>query len=117
MKKKIQSIGRKIWAVAFLFPLVALAQWTKPGSTNLPTGSVFNIIKNVMNWLLGILGFVAVIGFVISGIMFLISAGDEDRMQSAKRNMLYAIIGVVVVLSSFVIIQAIQYALEAKSMF
>jgi hypothetical protein len=90
-----------------------------PTDTGLPAppGGVAQIIRNLLTWLLGIVGVIAIIGFVISGIQYLTSTGDEDRMQSAKRNMLYAIIGVVVVLASFVIIQAIQYALEAKSMF
>ncbi|MFA4817688.1 MAG: pilin [Parcubacteria group bacterium] len=90
-----------------------------PTDTGLPDppGGIAKIIRNLLTWLLGIVGVIAIIGFVISGIQYLTSAGDEDRMQSAKRNMLYAIIGVVVVLSSFVVIQAIQYALEAKSMF
>ena len=90
-----------------------------PTGTGLPDprGGIARIIRNLLTWLLGIVGVIAIIGFVISGIQYLTSAGNEDQMQSAKRNMLYAIIGVVVVLSSFVIIQAIQYALEAKSMF
>lgn len=90
-----------------------------PTGTGLPDppGGIAKIIRNLLTWLLGIVGVIAIIGFVISGIQYLTSAGDEDRMKSAKRNMLYAIIGVIVVLSSFVIIQAIQYALEAKSMF
>lgn len=90
-----------------------------PDGTGLPNppGGVAQIIRNLLAWLLGIVGVIAIIGFVISGIQYLTSAGSEDQMQSAKRNMLYAIIGVVVVLSSYVIIQAIQYALEAKSMF
>lgn len=82
-----------------------------------PPGGIAKIIRNLLSWLLGIVGVIAIIGFVISGIQYLTSAGDEDRMKSAKRNMLYAIIGVVVTLSSFVVIQAIQYALEARSMF
>lgn len=82
-----------------------------------PPGGIAQIIRNLLTWLLGIVGVIAIIGFVISGIQYLTSAGDEDRMKSAKRNMLYAIIGVVVVLSSYVIIQAIQYALEARSVF
>ncbi len=90
-----------------------------PTGTGLPdpSGGIAQIVRNLLTWLLGIVGVIAIIGFVISGIQYLTSAGDEDRMKSAKRNMLYAIIGVVVVLSSYVIIQAIQYALEAKSMF
>jgi Na+-driven multidrug efflux pump len=88
-----------------------------PQGTGLSDKSVAQIIRNLLTWLLGIVGVIAIIGFVISGIQYLTSAGNEDQMQSAKRNLLYSIIGVVVVLASFVIIQAIQYALEAKSMF
>ena len=115
MKKKIQSVVRKVWAVTFLFPLVASAQFTKPGNTGLPTGTIFNIIKGIMNWLLGILGFVAVIGFVVSGIMFLIAAGDEDRQKTAKKAMFYSITGVIVGLVGYVALLAIEAMLNASS--
>lgn len=90
-----------------------------PTGTGLPDpeGGIAQIIRNLLTWLLGIVGVIAIIGFVISGVQYLTSAGSEERMESAKRNMLYAIIGVIVALASFVIVQAIQYALEARSMF
>lgn len=90
-----------------------------PEGTGLPDppGGIAAIVKNLLTWLLGIVGVIALIGFIISGVQYLTSAGDEDRMQSAKRNLLYSIIGVVVVLASFVIIQAIDFALRANSSF
>jgi len=45
-----------------------------------------------------------VIGFVISGIIYLISAGDEDAQERAKRAMIYSITGVIVGLAGLVII-------------
>ena len=99
----------------FSVSLVALAQWTKPSSTLLPTGTFYSIIRNIMYWLLGILGFVAIIGFVISGIMFLVSAGDEDRQKTAKKAMYYSITGVIVGLVGYVVLQAVEYMLGAST--
>ncbi len=87
------------------------------GGLGLPTGSIYGIIGNLLMWLLGIFGFVGVIGFVISGIMYLVAAGDEDMIGKAKKAMTYSIIGVVVGLLGVVVIQAINYALNGFSKF
>jgi multisubunit Na+/H+ antiporter MnhB subunit len=68
-----------------------------------------------MLWLLGLLGFVAVIGFVISGIMYLVAAGDEKRQENAKRAMYYSIIGVIVGLSGLVIVYAVINMLDVRT--
>lgn len=87
-----------------------------PSNTGLPdpADGMVTIIRNLLTWLLGIVGVIALIGFIVSGIQYLTAAGNEDQMQSAKRNLLYSVIGVVVVLASFVIIQAIDFALRAQ---
>jgi len=83
----------------------------------LPSGSVWGIITNILVWLLGAFGIIGILGFLISGIIYLTAAGDEDRMGYAKRAMQYSIIGVIVGLIGFVIIQAIDYALNTYSSF
>lgn len=82
-----------------------------------PQGGIKQVLENLLRWGLGIIGVLALIGFVVSGIQYIVSTGSEDMIESAKRNMLFSTIGIVVVLASFVIIQAINYALEAKSLF
>lgn len=83
----------------------------------LPDGSIFGIISGILSWLLGILGLIGVVGFLISGILYLTSAGDEDQIEKAKKAMTWSIVGVVVGLIGVVIIQAIDYALRGFSMF
>jgi len=78
-----------------------------PTSTGLSDVSVFDLITRVLNWLLGILGVLGVLAFVISGTQYLVSAGDEDLAKTAKRNMTYAIIGLVVALAGLIIVNAI----------
>ena len=91
---------------------VALGQWSttnlKTATGDLPQATIYNIIKNILSWMLGIFGFVAVIGFVISGILYLVAAGDEDAQARAKRAMIYSITGVVVGLAGLVVIYAVD---------
>lgn len=82
-----------------------------------PAGGIKEILSNLLKWMLEIVGVVAIIGFVISGIQYITAAGNEDTIDTAKRNMQYCIYGVVAVLAGTVIIRAIQYALEARSSF
>lgn len=83
-----------------------------PSNTGLSAAPIFNIIVTLMNWLLAILGAISVIAFVISGIQYLTAAGDDKQIETAKNNMKYAIIGVVVALSGLVIVTAITTALR-----
>ena len=107
--------------LALAIPVVAFAQWEDPMfnidlmDSGLPDGSVFGIGESLMFWILGILGFFAIIAFCISGIMYLTSAGDEDRQKKAKSAMVYAIVGVVVALGGYIIWQAVQALLTGDT--
>ncbi len=82
-----------------------------------PQGGVEAIIENLLDWLLGIIGAIAVIAFVVSGAQYLMASGNEKIAEIAKRNMTYSILGVIVALSGMVIIQAIDAALRAWVLF
>src|SRR3989344_3355732 len=88
-----------------------------PSGTGLSSMPIEDLLMRVMNWLLGIFGFLAIIAFVISGFQYLVSAGDEGMAETAKRNMQYAAIGILVALSGWVIIMAIDQALSGNPWF
>jgi len=105
--------------LVLLAPTIALAQgapstdaWVRGqsnvSSTGLSGGSIYNIISQTLAWLLGILGFIAVIGFVISGILYLTAAGNDTQIEKAKSAMTYSIVGVIVALMGWVIVQAVN---------
>lgn len=105
-----------------LFPVTVSASGWMAGqanvaNSNLPVSSVYGIISNTLSWLLAILGFIAVIGFVISGLQYLLAAGDEGMAERAKNSMKYSIIGVIVALMGYVVIRAIHNWLNAGSSF
>ncbi len=108
MKNKI--IRRVFFAVIFFFPALALAQWD-PSSyteTKLPSNSVYNIIHNLLLWILGIFSAIAIIGFVVSGILYLVSTGEKESVEKAKKAMTMSIVGVIVALMGLVILQAVN---------
>jgi hypothetical protein len=117
MKEKMKIAARFIVSSLFLVPVATLAQFNPPANTNLPNSSLFQIIQNIMLWLLAILGFIAVIGFVISGILYLVAAGDEDAQARAKRAMIYSITGVIVGLVGLVILYAADRLLRGQGQF
>ena len=84
-------------------------------SFGLPEASIYQIVVNLLNWILAILGIAGVIGFAISGLMYLFAAGNEDMVGKAKKAMTASILGVIVGLSGLVVINAIDAALNAFS--
>ena len=114
MKKIFLTFGCLFFAFT---PLVVYGQWMLPYSYGLPSQTIYGIIQNILLWLLSILGIVGIIGFAISGIMYLLAAGDDNMIDRAKKGMTYSIIGIIVGLAGFVVIQAIQAMLNAYSRF
>ena len=62
------------------------------------------LIQTVINILLYILGAVAVVMIVIGGIKYTVSGGDSSAVTSAKNTILYAIVGIIVAVLAFAIV-------------
>jgi hypothetical protein len=86
-----------------------------PTTTGLSSAPITAILSNIFSWLMGLFTTFAVMAFVISGIQYLTSAGDEDQIGVAKRNAMHALLGVVIGLSGFVIVKAIAAAISGQS--
>jgi amino acid permease len=120
-KNRLRFLGTLLFVLMFFLVFGCgdvSANWNADELTNygLPSGSVYNIIREILNWLLGVLGFIGVISFAISGIMYLVSAGNDDMTKKAKNAMKFSIIGVIVALSGVVAIQAVDQILNANAL-
>ena len=94
-------------------PICVFAQYGVPTGTGLPeTNDLSDIIINIMNWLLVIVGVIAIIAFVISGILYLTAAGDSNQIDGAKTAMTWSIVGVIVALMGYVVISAADFMLR-----
>ncbi len=69
----------------------------------LGTSNLNLIAKNVINVFLGIVGALALLVFVYAGITYMTAGGAEQTVQKAKDTMKYAVVGVFVIMFSFVL--------------
>ena len=77
---------------------------TAVGGTQTGTEDLQDKIKSVVNILLFLLGAIAVIMIIIGGIRYATSNGDAQAVKSAKDVILYAVIGLVVAILSYAIV-------------
>lgn len=108
--------------VVFLFSQTAIGQIVVPNSTGLPdpgdapgyagSGPVIAVIFYFLNWILSVFMLLAVIAFVITGVQYLMAAGDQSRAETAKRNFMYSMIAVAIVGAGLIIIRTINWILS-----
>lgn len=65
------------------------------------------LIKTLINYALGFLGLFAVIMVIYGGFLYVSSAGDEEKVGKGKNIILYAVIGIIIILLSFVLVNAV----------
>jgi uncharacterized membrane protein HdeD (DUF308 family) len=68
---------------------------------------VTTALGRVILFLLSLVAVLGLITLVTGGIMYIISFGDENRTQRAKRIILYGVIGIILAITSFVIVALI----------
>ncbi len=65
------------------------------------------ILSDVLKFLMYIIGFLALLSFIISGIQYIISGGDIKKVEIAKNNLKWSITGLVIALCSLTILTLI----------
>jgi PKD repeat protein len=66
--------------------------------------------KNIANFALGFLGLIAVLIIIYSGFLYVTSRGEEGPMESGKNGIKYALIGIVIIFSSYAVVNTILQA-------
>lgn len=70
----------------------------------LPDKSPVDITIRVIQWVLGLLGLVAVIMILFGGFMWMTAAGNEERIKKAKTILTSAIIGMIIIMLSWALV-------------
>ena len=66
--------------------------------------SVNTLIRNVINILLWAIGIVSVIMIIIGGFRYATSNGDSNQVSAAKNTIMYAVIGLVIAIFAYAIV-------------
>lgn len=72
--------------------------------TNVGATDLNAIIGTVINTLLAVIGVAAVIMLIIGGFRYVFSQGNEKAVSGAKDTILYAIIGIVIAVIAFAVV-------------
>ncbi|MFH0829416.1 MAG: pilin [Candidatus Kerfeldbacteria bacterium] len=108
MYKSIKGITRVLIVLLLLTPLTAGATpftvVDYGGSVGLGTADLKTTAVNIISWLLGIVSLVAVVMIIIGGLLWLTSAGNEERIEKAKKTISSAVIGLILVILAWAIV-------------
>lgn len=124
----MKNIKQIIISAALVFGVAALAVPTVVGAVDVfqpCTGntdsavckdtkneSVGKIMTPIINTLLFILGAISVIMIIVAGIRYTTSGGDSGAVTSAKNTLMYSIIGLVVAILAYAIVNFVLKAFK-----
>ncbi len=99
-----RTLGKILLTVGgILLPLTAYAdnvELTNPLGINDPKELVYRILK----YSLGFLGILALVMIIYGGFLMLTSGGNADMIKKAKGTIIWAAVGIAIVLSSWQIL-------------
>lgn len=118
----LNTIKKSISAVAFGSTMVATKAFAQTGTINnavnniTPPGtastSLQTYIQTIINVLLGLIGVVAVIMLIYGGFRYVLSAGDEKATKAARETILFAVVGIVIAILAFAIVNFVIGAFQ-----
>ncbi len=137
MKNLLNKVSRSLWlmpalvfGLSFLTPALAapsagavdygIKAGTAASKTEEMPESLFGedgsegIFKKVVNIMLFVIGAVAVIMLIYGGVKYVTSGGAQDKVAEAKNTILYAIVGIVVALLAFAVVNFVVTGLAAQ---
>lgn len=108
--KKLQNIGAKLSVLPLLLmPASAFAQGTlsdigaQTGLDSGQGGSLTGIISGLISVFLGILGIIFFLLTLYAGFLYMTAAGEDDKVDKAKKLLTQAVIGLVIILAAYAI--------------
>ena len=69
--------------------------------TNLASRTIGSQLNIILLWLLAIVAVLAVIGFVVAGVLYITAAGDEERADRGKKILLYTFFATILLILSY----------------
>lgn len=65
------------------------------------------LVLTIVNFFLTFLGLLAVVMVIYGGFLYVSSAGEEENVTKAKKILLYAVIGIILIVVSFALVNTI----------
>lgn len=82
-------------------------RYVNEGAQEAATGDkrdLMTVLQVIINVVLGVIAFIAVVMIIMGGIQYTTSSGDTAKVTKAKNTILYGVIGLVIALLAFAIV-------------
>ena len=79
------------------------------------SNDLLKTVNIIINVIIGVIGFVAVVVIILGGVQYTTSAGDPGKVKKAKDTILYGIIGLVVAILAFAIVNFVLSSIMPSS--
>ena len=73
----------------------------------------FFLFSKIINAVLGIVGSLALVMFIYGGFIWMLAAGNKERVQKGKDVLVWATIGLVIIFSAYALVSMIFTGLGA----
>ncbi len=102
--KKLAKVGLfSLYSSVLTFLTMSMARAQSISFITLPS-DLIGAIKLIINMILALVGFIAVLFLIIGGFQYITASGNPDQLESAKKTIMYSIIGIVIVVISWAIV-------------
>jgi hypothetical protein len=116
LKKEIKKV------IYLLNPamLIMLASQTMAAANNavpdvnLNVNSVYQLFVNAMNWVFSFAIVLAIILMIFGGISYMTAGGDETKLGTAKKRIIWGLVGAAIVIAAWGLINLIAQYLNAN---
>lgn len=122
----VQAVRVIVMALMLVVPVVALVPETSYAQlpnlncndlqgVNCTPRTVSGLIKLVINWMLALAGLIAVLFLIVGGFWYITSAGNEEQAEKGKGTVINAIIGIIIIVLSWVIVNVVSTLVSSNS--
>lgn len=68
-------------------------------------------ITTLINYFLGLLGLIAVAFLIYAGVLMVTAGGNDEQVTKARKIIMYAVVGIIIILLSYTIVSFVSLAL------
>ena len=120
MKKKVIFSLLIVTVLLLVFAIPVFAQEglipppSQGGDGDYALNDFLVLAIKISQLILGLVGSLSLLAFVTGGVMFMISGGSSDKVEKAKRVLIAAVVGLVIVFASWIIIRFVILSLGSN---
>lgn len=114
----VSALGSLLLLMSSLSPVFAQSSGfinpnDNPSAVSSATGGQGNarqLVLTIVNFFLTFLGLLAVVMIIYGGFLYVSAGGKEDKIETGKKIIMYAVIGIIIILLSFAIVNTVLNA-------